>query len=208
MRQRIQSASRLVAKTRVSGDVSESRTAATAPSGQFFRYQALVAREREDRDEREDGDRAVGEPAVERARDALRSFLEQRAERDRDEDEARQGEPGDAADREDGSGEREPERRHVEERQPAASLHDGEERERGEEIEGERVPARVAAPPLGDELAAEGRIDEQEVVVARGVDRPVRRRQQRERGEDERARRFGAPSGRGSARARSRRAAS
>ncbi len=66
--------------------------------------------------------------------------------------------------------------------------HDGDERERGEEIEDEGVPAGIAAPPLGDELAAERRVDEQQVVVASGVDRPVRGREQRERRQQDSAR--------------------
>ena len=189
MRQRSQSASRLVANTRVSGVASESRTASTAPSGQFFRYQESSRASASDGDDGEDGDRAVGEPAVERARSCAwsgpRAAGRARPARARGTSSANHGMP---ADREDRAREREPERRRCRRacsrRRPQ---HDRGERERGEEIEDERVPARVAAAPLGDELAAEGWIDEQQVVVASGVDRPVRRREQRERREhDER----------------------
>ena len=55
----------------------------------------------------------------------------------------------------------------------------------GEEIEDEGVPAGIAAPPLGDELAAERRVDEQQVVVLGRIDRAVRCRQQRERRKDD-----------------------
>jgi hypothetical protein len=109
--------------------------------------------------------------------------LQRLPDRDRDEDHAREGEPDDAADRRDGSDEGDREDREVEQRQPAAAEEHDRDRDRREGVEEHRVDGRLGPVPLGH-TTGERWVDEQQVVVAGRVERPVWRQEDRNRGED------------------------